>query len=846
MNQAKTTWALVVGLDVYDLPKIKQLQGAARDAIEAVKWLRALGVPDAQILLHASPCPAVQAELNALALPFKSGRQNDITASIAQLAQVPDGTRLFVFLMAHGLYEPAAARLFLLQEAGLNNIWANARLDYYRNWFRSLPFTQQYLFVDGCQNYPYGTNERPTIAPGAPVGAVNPIPIPANGLVACFAAGQDKFALEIDGRGAFSKQLFDVLNLKTLTTAQGGDPLQSAIRFDWTMGTRAVDLDALIDGFVREQVRAVSAANGNEQVVGIEPSGVNFPHLIVQLPPAPTTPIRVLVAPPPAVTDVTRIRIYTPDLFAACDLPRPPAALAVPIDLLAPQGFDTDATCWIQPGRWNETRLQQHFRTDGNVTVNFTLNPPGPPPPRAPVPPAPAGLPSAAPRSFKVKTRAPDGSRVGALGGAHEGYASVAQLAGFRGNLADGTDVGYGVTVQLHEDGPEFLIPPQAVPQANAVVHRWARAVRASLGPEVVVTTQATGTATPGDEARIVFVLPPGGAEALAGALAEHPAVTVHAALGGEEIPPWRDPTAHSLRELEARPVVDVRPGPHHVHLGLPWGSWTQVVNTDSTDQPTVRLPPSVGNPPLRVSLWKELHNAEGSLIVLGDEQPRIQFRATVDASPVVASSQRLPNPGAWRVNLPTTAASGIIDDGGRRVEFPLFGSRGLAIQRGADFRVEPLSAIDAPEWDLLVAKGDLDELAEADATRLTQQKWVDLLLGLGGAYALYARQSWHDLQIVTTNLQYLGMNILDRRLLALMAEVLGETPSSDQILNALNPYISQVPLFRWGVRLARSILENVTRPGADLMRWWSRLSYIERTLAHSSAWTTWADDRSR
>src|SRR5436305_2073887 len=48
----------------------------------------------------------------------------------------------------------------------------------------------------------------------------------------------------------------------------------------------------------------------------------------------------------------------------------------------------------------------------------------------------------------------------------------------------------------------------------------------------------------------------------------------------------------------------------------------------------------------------------------------------------------------------------------------------------GADFRVEPLSAIDAPEWNLLVAKGDLDELAAPDATRLTQQKWVDLLLG--------------------------------------------------------------------------------------------------------------------
>ena len=60
MNEARTTWALVVGIDVYADPAIPVLQGAVADALAACRWLRRLGVPDEQVLLHASPSDGVR------------------------------------------------------------------------------------------------------------------------------------------------------------------------------------------------------------------------------------------------------------------------------------------------------------------------------------------------------------------------------------------------------------------------------------------------------------------------------------------------------------------------------------------------------------------------------------------------------------------------------------------------------------------------------------------------------------------------------------------------------------------------------------------------------------------
>src|SRR5207302_1959705 len=109
----------------------------------------------------------------------------------------------------------------------------------------------------------------------------------------------------------------------------------------------------------------------------------------------------------------------------------------------------------------------------------------------------------------------------------------------------------------------------------------------------------------------------------------------------GEGPPPSLDTTAHSLRELETRPVVDVRPGPQRVRLELPWGSWTQVLNTSPAGQSTLRLPDSVGSPPLRVLLWSEVPQAGAVLLILGDEEPRVQLRPTSAAASITVPAER-------------------------------------------------------------------------------------------------------------------------------------------------------------------------------------------------------------
>jgi hypothetical protein len=155
---------------------------------------------------------------------------------------------------------------------------------------------------------------------------------------------------------------------------------------------------------------------------------------------------------------------------------------------------------------------------------------------------------------------------------------------------------------------------------------------------------------------------------------------------------------------------------------------------------------------------------------------------------------------------------------------------------------VEPLSSIPAPEWDLLVGKGELDELTPEEGTRLTEQKWVDNLLGLAGAYALYSRAAWSDLMIVTTNLGYLGPQPVDTDLLAIAARRAGDDhPVEPADAAKLRSRAGEIPVFRWGPRLARSLIGRVAHPGEELMRWWAQLERIERTLSASSVWTAWA-----
>src|SRR4029077_17305394 len=134
--------------------------GAVADALAACRWLRRLGVPDPQILLHLSPWPENRAELREeLRRICPPARSKDIDDSLIQLEEVVGGTRLYVFLFGHGIFEPTSQRLFLTQGVKQKEP-RKMGLDLFIPRFLAMPFARQFLFLEGCQNLPYSQSER--------------------------------------------------------------------------------------------------------------------------------------------------------------------------------------------------------------------------------------------------------------------------------------------------------------------------------------------------------------------------------------------------------------------------------------------------------------------------------------------------------------------------------------------------------------------------------------------------------------------------------------------------------------------------------------------------------------
>jgi hypothetical protein len=172
MNEAATTWALVVGIDEYDDQRLRRLQGAAADALAAVAWLRKLGVPDRQIRLHVAPAAATRPAVEAIGLPHAEATKPAINRSISELRRVQGGTRLFVFLCGHGLYEPAGGRVFLTQESGVDDMYVNLGLDAYCNLLLATGFRRQFLIMTVASTTPMLTMRAPRsrqrASPGSP------------------------------------------------------------------------------------------------------------------------------------------------------------------------------------------------------------------------------------------------------------------------------------------------------------------------------------------------------------------------------------------------------------------------------------------------------------------------------------------------------------------------------------------------------------------------------------------------------------------------------------------------------------------------------------------------------
>jgi hypothetical protein len=795
-------WALVVGIDAYDDPSIRRLRGAVADACAMVGWLRAFGVPEAQILLHLAPSDDSRSRADAVGMSYQPAREPDIWHSIVdRLKPVADGEWLLVYLAGHGLYDPSTQRLFLTQEAG-PDAYVNLGIELYTEYFRSMSFADQFLIMDGCLNYPYPSSQRPTIKADMRSGVTGFTARPRNGWAAVFAASQDERALEIAGGGLFTRELLKVLDPTT--------PDINAQFLDFTSGDRWLDL-ALAMQRVTPSVVAIANAQTppQPQTPQLDRRGrfANAEPLpLVPMTSVPVSRIDVDVRPAIALDSLEHLRIAVDDLpYWDHRLPSPPArTISGPITAALPKGLTVSLVARMaSDSGWLDERVERRFRsdTDQRVTLEYRRFDPGDDPNRHEVRTLPPGG-GAGP--------APDFDARGIGPYPREGNVSIER-----------TESGRTVTFDAGAGDLVATITERVAQRA------W-RSTPTDIGVEVRMARHAQA------HGNLRLVLPRRGAIRLAGALAYHPTVRlspqrVHA------LPAWRSSDAISLADIAQEPIRSVEPGPLTVSVDLPWGSWQHTVRVPATGVSRVRIPPRIGNPPLRLRLLREASRPDVAVVGTGLRPDQAWLNGLDNGRSALARAAK--GDGDWAFRL--RGAESRVDNGlyrftvaGKRYAFPASDAP-LGVAIGDDWiRVEPLSVVQEPIWDLLVAVGRLDALAPEDLVALSRQKWLDPLLGVAAAYGLYAARSWAYLDEVLGNLARLT-RIPDVPLLRSAAAIQQHKKREQAIADRPNAYI---PRFRWGVEIGADLSQSLDEG------WVGEMSAIANHLSPLSIWTAWRE----
>lgn len=792
-------WALVVGIDAYDDVSIPRLRGAVADACAMVRWLQAFGVPDDQILLHLAPSPDSLAGAAAVGVPYRSARDPDIWYSINdRLMPVAGGEWLLVYLAGHGLYDPSTKRLFLLQEAR-PPAYENMGIDLYRDLLLSFRFKQQFMIMDGCLNSRDSESQRPTVQASMHANFTGFTPRSENGWAGCFAASQGQFALEIGGGGIFTRTLLGLLN--------PNDPSVDAIGLDFESGSRHLDL-ALAMQQATAIVQAVAASQPLPLVqtpqleeLGSFASSRELPF--VPLPAVPVSRVAVKVKPKAAMAAMERLRIAVDDP-PYWDQRRPilPArTVAAPFTIQLPKGLAVTLAAQMRPGSgWHDQSVEQRFSSDTDQHITL---------------------------AYRRSSRDEDLNRHEVrtmLPGHNQDPSPPFDIRGL--GLPPGPG---GIAIERVDGGRAITFDPGGDEAAAAFTERVAQ--RAWLGTpfEIGVEVRMLRAVEPRQNLRLV--LPRGGPVGIAGALEKKPSVRI----GPQRIhstPAWRSSDALSLWDLAQSPEQTVEPGPVTVSIDLPWGSWQQSLRVPAAGQARVKLPAQVGSPPLRVRLFREARRHELLLAGIGRRPDAIWLS---DSRPDRTAGRRADRgSGDWAYRLRPEdhrPQPGIVHllVGEKTYLFPTAnGPLGVEIGTGW-IRVEPLSVVPEPAWDLLVGGGRLDALSASDLVNLSHQKWDDPILGVAAAYGLYAARSWKFLDQVLDNLDGL-LDIPDLHVLRLAAAV--RTHGRRRLAAARTT--DQIPRFRWGVEIGAEVLKKQDSA------WASQLSWIAGRISPVSVWTAW------
>lgn len=876
MNEASTTWALVVGIDQYDDPAIRPLRGPVADAVAAVKWLRKLGVGDERIFLHASPSKDSQLVLDSLQLAYKPADETSIWGSVTSLRKVKDGTRLFIFLSGHGLYDPQTRRLFLTQEAGPEMGYANLGMDEYIELFRSMVFERQYLFLDGCQNYPYSERVRPTIKAAMKSGVTGYTARPGNTLIACYAAGQDEQAVDqIDGHGALSRFLFEAIDPEK--------PWSPAIDLDFVMGARTLNLRRLMENYLCPTV-AKAAADQRPTVTQnpvIVPLGreTDASRRMFRLKDLPTALLELTVVPEAAGPDVQKVSI-TVDQDGSGEpldwehrLPSPPArTISFPVARRIPVGLEVQARWTLRLNASWMSGSTSRVTVDRDRIVPLQMIP-------QPIVDVPRRGQAVAERgtgptrsspetTFHIRTYGQDGNIA---------YNAI-NYDQLPGKLGKELIALRKVKVIRNEHGPDLVVRSKKVGNGVQIAEAYAEAIQRMTPARVGVSLLIPAPSRRMKRPNLRLILPLGGAVSLAGAIAGEEGVQI----GGREAEgePERRGRTVSLASLEVRGAFWIEPGPTWVHVTLPWGHWTQLIQVPQAGEARVELPEFIGMPPLRVPLYSESRRRTTLVLGMEGDAPsgRVE-RGLYDSGASVPLVKAEPGRAAWALRPKRKLKGAPLGGGlvtlevaeGRRISYPLLENRVVALDRtGGGLRAEPLSAIKNPAWDKLVTSGRLESLSSQEAGELLANRKSEWLLIVAVAYTLYAshakfqeslfKKALRSLNDLARTRKKKGGSIPDIDLLRialavraqdLRADVLEEPkPGWFQNLKATESLrlwarTGSVPVFRWGVPLALHLL---TWAGDEepFASWREALAGIAPHLSPLSVWTVWTDQQLR
>jgi hypothetical protein len=824
MKDASNTWALVVGIESYDFLDVPRLTGPINDAVAAVSWLRALGVPDGNICLNVAPQD--DPRITALGLVPRSAEDMSIWRSISEIAGAAGSDRLFVFLSGHGIYDTESRqRLFLTQEYAVgNNYAANLDIAKYIDYFRSLNFRRQFLFFDGCQNNSTASGQRSPIVPTGPKNNIFN-PDPRNGLIACFAASQGQRAIEIDHRGAMLRRLLEQLDIAQLKSLPISDARQDTIDYGWNDGSLLLDLKKLFDDIVSPYVVADAAKLGYVQTPGLEPFGAatTGPMPLLGLPSLSSVELTTDVEPLPARSAIQRIHLHVRLPSRDRNLPIIPHPLVLPDQCWVPANCDVELIC-IPAANWEVRDTPAPFtatRPQHAAVFKLVQRPSSPPPKDLEL--------------FNVRFSH------GGLGLPGPPYNDLASQV----RLSNQTDAGTTETAGLmidHEYGPDFRIGPQGYDVSRDLTVGWARALRRWAPPNVDVVVAPPGQTIETSYPNLRFDVTEGWARQLAGFLDEAALVTIGQSASSQQA----SVTTFSAAAIEDLRAVHVEPGRNRIRIDLPWGTWTDFVDVPFQGEASCKPPPNVGLPPLRNQAPRQcsagtilVNGQPGTVTVggvpimpeftangwIGFDVHRIVEQSRIDGTTPVMSIEHLagaPQFDAYAVQFRLPASE---------LAYTL-----LVDLTGYPPRVEPYSNTGMIEWDLIVSCGRLDAISRERITSLCGDSWPkeeSWLLQLGIAYAAYATGSWNDLRSAIQHLRSSGIDVIDVDLLDFECIIqLGPDHKPDRALASRliqRLGAGALSIFRWGMPLARRASTHNRY-----------LSLIERAMPKASTFVTW------